>query len=515
MKNTTPGIHRGTLRRFRAELEEVMRTVRHLRSAIALLSWDQETQMPPKATERRAQQMSTLENLVHRELISPRVQRLAARAERIFPHLPERDQRMVRLFLREHRRATALPPSLVEELARTQTLAVASWRYAKKENDFYLFAPYLQRLIELKRKQAECYGYAEHLYDALLDLYEPGMRLSTIHPLIRQLAQRMQELLQWTRQIPYQPPTMLPPAPCAAQFVLGRHLCVAIGFDPERGRIDYSAHPFCTALAPNDVRMTTRCSEDEPRTCIYSLLHESGHALYDQNIPDELADTFAGDGASMGIHESQSLFWEDIVGRSLAFCRWAAPIWRQYLNGMLNTPWTHLTAEQLFRALNYVQPSLIRTEADEVTYHMHILLRLEIELALLEGNLRVKELPEAWNSGMDRLLGLHPPDDRTGCLQDIHWSLGEFGYFPTYSIGKLYAAMFWKQLQRDVPDIEERIASGEFELVLSWLKQHIYAVGALETPQEIVQRVTGRTLTIEDFAEYIAAKLQHVYSATL
>ncbi len=501
-----------TLTRFRTELQDFMRTIRSLRSATALFGWDQETHMPAGAAERRAQQIAALEELIHREFTSPRARHLAERAHHLLPSLPEQDQRMVRLFLREHHRIASLPRRLARELAYTQAIAVESWRHARRRNTFELFAPQLEKLLQLKREQADCYGYAEHPYEALLKLYEPDISLAQVRPLLTSLAQQMQALLDWARRQPApSTPTFQHPVPCAAQFILGRHLCTAIGLDLQRGRIDYSTHPFCTALAPEDVRITTRCRESDPLMCIYSLLHELGHALYEQHLPAMLAETFAGEGASTAFHEAQALFWEDIIGRSFAFCRWAAPLWRQYFDSSLGTPWHQLTPEELFAAVNRVQPSLIRTEADEVTYHLHIFLRLELELDLLAGSLPVRELPEAWNAGMEHLLGLRPPDDASGCLQDIHWALGDFGYFPSYTLGKLYAAMLWKQLQQELPDVEEAIAAGNFAPILQWLSTRLYAVGALETPSEILQRVAGRTLTAEDFVEYLTAKLEHLY----
>lgn len=499
---------------FRTELGDFMRTIRHLRSAVALLSWDQETHMPAGAAERRAQQIATLEELIHREFTSPRARRLAERARQLMPSLPEQDQRLVRLFLREYRRIATLPRRLFRELAYTQAVAVESWRQARGQNTFAILAPQLEKLLQLKREQAECYGYTEHPYDALLELFEPDMRLAQLRPLLIAVAQQMQALLSQLHNRPHPPtPSFQHPAPCAAQFMLGRHLCTAIGFDPQCGRMDYSAHPFCTALAPEDVRITTRCRELDPRMCIYSLLHELGHALYEQHLPAACADTFASEGASTAIHEAQALFWEDIIGRSFAFCRWAAPLWRQYFSGSLSSPWQQLTPEELFAAVNLVQPSLIRTEADEVTYHLHILLRFELELDLLTGSLPVRDLPEAWNAGMERLLGLRPPDDASGCLQDIHWALGEFGYFPSYTLGKLYAAMLWKQLQQDIPEVEEIIAGGHFALIVQWFEHRLYAVGALETPSELLERITGRTLSAEDFLAYITAKLEQLYGA--
>ncbi|MEN3026428.1 MAG: carboxypeptidase M32 [Chlorobiota bacterium] len=511
MAHATGRIQQRTLTRLRAELSELMRTVQHLRSALALLGWDQETYMPPRAAERRAQHIATLEELVYRELTSSRARRLAERLQQLLPQLPDSDQRMARLFLREFRRVSALPRRLAVELARTRALAVESWRYARKENDFQLFAPYLHQLIELKREQIGHYGYAEHPYDALLELYEPGMRTSTVQNLLEEVAQNMRELLSWVQNRP-QPQPFLHPAPCAAQFVLGRAICEAIGFRLDQGRIDYATHPFCTMFGPEDVRITTRCDEEDPRTCLFTFLHELGHALYDQNLPPELADTFAGDGASTAIHESQALLWEDIIGRSLAFCQWAAPLWRRHFNGMLSTPWADLTPELLFRTVNFVQPSLIRTEADEVTYHLHILLRFRLEIALLTEALRVRDIPEAWNAGMEELLGIRPPDDRTGCLQDIHWSLGDFGYFPCYTLGKLYAAMFWKRLQDELPDVEQLIAHGTFEPIVEWLRRNIHSVGALKTPQELLAQIAGKELTIRDFVDYITAKLERVYA---
>jgi carboxypeptidase Taq len=261
--------------------------------------------------------------------------------------------------------------------------------------------------------------------------------------------------------------------------------------------------------------MTTRIHSGDASVCFYSVLHELGHALYEQGIPEELADSFAGEAVSMAIHESQSLLWEDIIGRSLAFCQWLFPLWQERFGRYVGEQWEGASAEELFGAVNRVQPSLIRTEADEVTYHLHIQLRLELELALLAGELRVWDLPDAWNDGMERLLGIRPREDRSGCLQDIHWALGDFGYFPTYSLGKLVAAILWKQMQRELPGLEQHICAGEFQPVLQWLRRTVHESAPLENSEELVQRIAGAELTVDAFVEYITDKLRRVYGEPL
>ncbi len=510
-------VGRRAVHNFWRQLEEFSTQFRHLRALVALAGWDQETYMPPGAAQRRAAQLATAQKLLHRHMNSTVARRLALRAHQILPLLPERKQRIVSCFLREYRRYTALPEQLLEELSYAQTLALESWKLARRESDFSLFAPYLQRLLELKRQQIEFLGYEEHPYDALLGLYEPGLRLSRLQPMLQELTVAVRQLLQWVQSRPVQPSDRLlhQSIPADEQLSLARIVCRQIGFDEGRGRLDLSAHPFCTALGPSDVRMTTRIHSGDASVCFYSVLHELGHALYEQGIPEELADSFAGEAVSMAIHESQSLLWEDIIGRSLAFCQWLFPLWQERFGRYVGEQWEGASAEELFGAVNRVQPSLIRTEADEVTYHLHIQLRLELELALLAGELRVWDLPDAWNDGMERLLGIRPREDRSGCLQDIHWALGDFGYFPTYSLGKLVAAILWKQMQRELPGLEQHICAGEFQPVLQWLRRTVHESAPLENGEELVQRIAGAELTVDAFVEYITDKLRRVYGEPL
>ncbi len=495
------------------ETLQLMRNVSDLRSAIALLSWDQETYMPTGAAEARAEQIATLSVMAHALLTNNRAKQLAEYFETTLPiqndGLSEFERRVARVFVREVQQATVLPEDFVRRKARATTLAQEHWKQARQQSSFAYFKEDLTVLVELAREEASHRGYKYHPYDALLDLYEPGMTVQELDPLFTQLATSTRELLDIVASSAKKPDRRILEMyfPAETQLQAAREIVEAMGFDFSAGRIDLSEHPFCTSLATTDVRLTTRINDYDIRSCLFGLIHEAGHGLYEQGMRAELNGTFAREGASMGIHESQSLFWETIIARSEEFWHWALPVLRRYFPSQFG----EVTPRQMYAAINAVKPSLVRIEADEITYNMHIILRYEIEKQLLEGRLSVDEIPGYWNDRFHQLLDLEVPNDALGCLQDIHWSFGGFGYFPSYTLGKLYAAMFRRALLDTIPETPQLVRNGNFEPIHLWLKRNIHQWGRTLNPSELVATVTGSTLNVDDFIEYARQKVQRIY----
>ncbi len=373
-----------------------------------------------------------------------------------------------------------------------------------------MFAPFLEKLVDLKKQMAECVGYAAEPYDALLDEYEPGAKAADIESLFADLRERTVTLLKKIMDAPDQPDTSILSRhfPTAGQEALSRKMAEALNFDFDSGRADVSVHPFCTTVgAGGDVRITTRYDERFLPASLFGTMHEVGHALYEQGLSRDHANTPMGEAVSLGIHESQSRMWENLVGRSRAFWtyHWDAvsKVFPEALQGV--------SLDEFYRAINAVKPSLIRVEADELTYNLHIAMRFEIERGLFNGTLDPKDVPAAWNEAMSRMLGVTPPDDTAGCLQDIHWALGAFGYFPTYTLGNLYAAQFFEQAARDVPDLVERIAVNDHRPLLDWLRTHIHCHGQRYRAGELVELVTAKPLSIEPFMDNVTKKFSQVY----
>jgi len=383
------------------------------------------------------------------------------------------------------------------------------WAKARAESNFAMFAPHLKELLELKREVARLIGYEEEPYDALLDEYEPGAKSSDVARTFAALRGPLSAFVRQLSESKKKPDGSILHRhfPKAAQEQFGRRLAEAIGFDFKSGRIDVSTHPFCSGTSPGDVRLTTRYQEDFFSPAIFGVLHEAGHGLYEQGLNGAHLFTPLGTAASLGIHESQSRMWENMVGRSRPFwehfypdCQRAFP---EALTGVSLDAWVG--------AINNVSPSLIRVEADEVTYNLHIILRFELERAMIAGKLEVVDIPEAWNAQMKELLGITPPDDREGCLQDIHWSMAGFGYFPTYALGNLYAAQFFAAAHKAIPDLTERIRRGEFRTLLEWLRENIHRHGQRYRADELVQRVSGAPLSIEPLMAYLRGKFGPIY----
>lgn len=480
-----------------------------LGATAALLSWDQETFMPKGAGELRAEQLALLAELQHERATSPQLgewlQTAAADPRTVAD--PDRAANL-RGCQRDYDRATKLPASLVKELAEVESRAQQAWAEARGKDDFRRFRPWLERMVGLQQQKADCLKRpGQSRWDALADLYEPGMNAADLGRLFAPLRQSLVALRQdlatgeepddaFNRQR----------VPRAQQEAFVRAVVAAMGFDPQFGRIDTSAHPFCTKVG-HDVRLTTRFRDDDVLDALGSTMHEGGHGLYEQGLPREQFGMPLGEAVSLGIHESQSRLWENHVGRSAAFWRWCWPLCEQHLGAATRG----FTAEQVFRTNNRVVPNLIRVEADEATYDLHIMVRFELEQALLHGELAVAELPHHWHRLYRDYLGIGVPDDRQGCLQDVHWSCGLFGYFPTYTLGNLYAAQFAAAADRALGGLPALLERGQFATLREWLRRQIHQHGRRYEPADLCQRVTGEPLSSGPFLRHLEQKLRAVY----
>ena len=445
--------------------------------------------------------------MLHERTVDARLGELLDRAED--EELDPARAAMVRILRRDRTRAMQLPPAFVRRLALAEGRGVNAWRAAREEGDFDLYRTALEQVVALKREQADLIGYEGERYDALLDQYEPGMRVARLEPLLLMLRDELQELLSAIVAAGQLPPPAFDGRlfPDGAQWDLTMRMLSDIGYDLSAGRQDRSAHPFTMSVALGDVRVTTRIDERNPLAGIYATIHEAGHGMYEQGFDPAHEDTPIADAPSLGLHESQSRLWENIVGRSRAFWEHYAPVMRELFPDEL----ADAGADDLFRAANRVEPSLIRVEADEVTYNMHVLIRFELELALLREELEVAELPEAWNDAYERQLGVRPPNDSLGVMQDIHWSHGSFGYFPTYTLGNLYASLLWDTYTSAAPNATEQISRGDFAPLLGWLRENVHRHGYIELGEDLVRRVTGSGLDHAPFMRYLWDKYGSLY----
>ena len=485
-----------------------------LSSVTALLSWDQEVMMPPSGTSLRAQQSALLSQTVHERRTSDNFRNLLERAEQ--DHALTSDQEAA-ANLREIRRgfdhAVKIPTSLVREFAATTTHAQHAWRDARANSDFTAFRPWLEKIVKLARARAECLTTPEtaDLYDPLLDEFEPGAKTAEIVEVFRDLRGRLTPLIRDIAGSSRRPnrEVLSVTLPIPDQTAFNARIAGLVGFDFDAGRLDTSTHPFCQSIGSGDTRLTTRYRVDGFFDALSSTLHETGHGLYEQGLPkDRYPGQPLAEAVSLGIHESQSRMWENLVGRSRSFWTWALPEAKAAFGPAL----TDFDLETVYGAMNLVEPNLIRVDSDEATYNLHIMLRFDLERAMLSGDLKVADLPGAWNERIKADLGLDVPDDRRGCLQDVHWSMAAIGYFPTYTLGNLYAAQFWDKIREDIPQLDALIAGGEFKELLAWLRREIHVRGRRLTAPELCRTLTGKPLSALPFMSYLEGKLRPLYA---
>jgi carboxypeptidase Taq len=469
------------------KLAERSRRVAFFSSVGSLLHWDQQTFQPPAAGAYRASQIAALETMSHELWTAGEVgDWLNACEQQDTTAASTQHKGNLREWRKSYDRATKLPTSLVEELARCSALAHDAWLEARKQSAFPIFAPHLKRLVELSREQARCWG-GDDLYDALLESYEPGAKRADLQRLFDGIAPHASALAMAGESLPEPTPLPAGPYPIEAQQAFNREVAEAIGFDFSKGRIDTAAHPFCTTLGPADIRLTTRYDHADFTSSLLGILHEAGHGLYEQGLPDDYFGTPAGSAVSLGIHESQSRLWENQVGRSREFWEFWFPKALRHFPCLKES-----AADAVYRHVNRVRRSLIRVEADAVTYDLHIILRFRLESALMDGDLSVDDLPGAWNSEFEKLFGLPIPDDAHGCLQDIHWSGASFGYFPTYTLGNLNAAQLFQAAGAAIPKLGEKIAAGQYRDLGEWLRKNIHSHGSTLLPGELISAATGK-----------------------
>jgi len=496
------------------KLHAIDRESRYLERSAAVLRWDQETYLPEKGVEERSEQLALLEGIAHQKLTSPDTGRLLSELgstpenPRGDEKLPELERDFLKVLRRNYDRAVKLPGEFVSDVARAEGLSQAAWVSAKRDNNFSAFLPHLVKMIDFSRQRAFYWGYKDNPYDGLLDIYESGMGAEAISEVFTPLGKRLKDLLKKISSRPQPDNSFLDEDyDIENQACFSRDLLKRLGFDTSRGRVDISAHPFTTTLGSDDIRITTRYLKRQVQSGIFSTIHEAGHAFYEMGFPEEIRPSSLADGASMGIHESQSRLWENVIGRSRAFWEAMYPALRSYFPGALS----RYTAEDFYRAINLVEPSLIRIEADEVTYSLHIIVRFELERELIQGSLDPAKLPGFWREKMKELLGVQPETDAEGVLQDVHWSMGSFGYFPSYALGNLYGLQFWEKLVSEVPDVEQQIAQSNFAPIRDWLKETIYVWGRRKEPSDLLKIVTGKNLSAEPFLGYVESKYSGIY----
>lgn len=487
------------------------REIKYLGSTSALLSWDQQTKLPARGGAYRAEQLTFLAGEMHRRITDPAYgELLHDLSETELVEDPHSDAGSTILELKHrYEKNSKLPKPLVEELARTTSLAQEVWAEAREQDDFSRFAPSLKRIFQLKREQADAVGYQETPYDVLLDDFEPGATTDEVAGVLDALRNELVPLIDQVRGGAFEPdPSILRRHyPVEAQREFGRLASTAIGFDYQRGRLDTTLHPFCSEMGPDDVRITTRYDETFFSSSFFGTLHEAGHGIYEQGLRADQYGLPPGSYCSLGIHESQSRLWENLVGRSRSFWDRFYPRAQEFFPGALQ----EVSQSDFFGAINDVRSSLIRVEADEATYNLHIIIRFELERAVMEGSLETDDLPDAWNEKYQQFLGIQPPSHADGLLQDIHWSAGLVGYFATYSLGNLYASQFFEAAGEELGDLEELFAAGEFSVLKDWLLRNVYRRGSRYRSRLLAEKVCGKPLSHQPLMRHLRNKLSAIY----
>ncbi len=492
------------------DLKSRLAEIFDLNAASAVLGWDQQTYMPPGGAENRGQQLATLQQLAHEKSTSDELGRLI---DDLQPYVAQLDRDsfeacLLRVAKRNYDRQVKVPVEWVMEFTMATTLAYEAWGKARAENDFPSFQPHLEKILELTHRYAGFFTPFDHAYDVLVDIYEPGLKTADIKTIFTAIRPQQVELIRQITARPQVDDSFLHLAyEEQKQWDFGVEAITKIGYDWQRGRQDRTLHPFTISFGWGDVRITTRFSSDFLNPALFGSLHETGHALYELGSDHSLDRTPLFGGISAGLHESQSRLWENLVGRSLPFWQHFYPRLQEYFPSQLS----NVSLAAFYQGINKVQPSLIRVEADEATYNLHIMLRMELEIALMEGVLAVKDLPDAWNSRCEEYLGVTPPNNKLGVLQDVHWSNGMLGYFPSYALGNLIAAQLWERLTSDIPDLPDQIRRGEFAALLGWLREKVHQHGSKFEPQDLIHRVTGSKIDQAPYIRYLTMKFGEIY----
>lgn len=494
-------------------LHKLSRNTRILRGIASLLDWDMETYMPSEGAGIRGEQLKVMAGLIHKgQTGAPFAKALSKLIEIdsgkiIASSLSDEKKAALKEWRRDYLIEKALPKKFVEDFAKLTTQAINVWHGAKKADSFKQFAPFLERLVAMSQKKAKLLGYRTHPYDALLDHYEHGMTVEEVDLLFSRLQVTIMDLLDNISKVQNVDDSFLfGDFPHDQQIKFGHALLKALNYDLTKGRLDLSGHPFSSACHPSDSRITTRIHPKSLMSNIFAVLHEAGHALYEMGLPIEQYGSPLGDSISLGMHESQSRWWETRIGHSKAFWQHFLPQLKEHFKGKLD----NISLDIFHRAINKVRPSFIRIEADEVTYSLHVILRYELEKALIEGSLKVKDVPEAWNAKMQDLLGITPQTNREGCLQDIHWSMGAFGYFPTYTLGNLYGAHLFQGFEKDHSNWQDRVAKGDLLFIKEWLSKSVHQHGRRYSSKEILLKATGKPFTADAYIKYLSNKFTEI-----
>lgn len=487
---------------------EMVRDLSTLEQVVSVLGWDEQTYMPSGGAPDRAKQKAAVIGIMHERLTSKRMGNLIKALNK--QELSPDGQVILRETERKWKRASSMPVELVKEITHTGSMSVEAWVRARKDSNYKIMAPWLEKMISLKMREAEYVGYEDRPYDALIDEYEPCMKSAELDLLFSRLRDKLVPVVEKVLDAP-QPKCAMPSVcyPWDVQCKFITNLCNGIGYDMNCGRIDVSAHPFTTGSA-RDVRITVRYEENNPAYAIFPAIHETGHALYEQGFREKYYGTPLAESVSLGIHESQSRLWENIVGRSLPFWTYYYPQMQATFPGLKK-----VTLKAFHRGVNTVRQSYIRVDADELTYNLHVMLRYEIESAIFEGKLKPGEIPELWNDRFEQYLGIEVPDDARGCLQDVHWAWGSFGYFPTYALGNMYAAQLWNTARRKIPGLEEKIASGDTKSLLDWLRANVHRHGKRYCATDLIENATGQKPSEDHFIRYVKEKYGDIYGISL
>jgi carboxypeptidase Taq len=483
-------------------LKEKLGTVHDLGKAASLLGWDQQTMMPQRGGEIRAHQLATVGRLAHELFVSDEI---GALLDELRPYGESLDYdsdeaSLIRVARRDYEKATRVPPSLTAQLSHTGSLSFGAWVAAKQKNEYESFRPWLEQMVELRQRYVECFPAADELYDTLLDDFEPEMKTAEVRSVFDRLKEELVPMVSAAASAAT--PRVMGDFAAETQRSVALEIARRFGYDESAWRIDTAPHPFATSLGTTDIRITTW----EPKGTLdglFAVMHETGHGLYEHGVDPALERTLLARGASLGLHESQSRLWENLVGRSRPFWAWFYPRLREAFPSQL----ADVDEEHWFRSINDVSPGLIRVEADEASYNLHIILRFELEQRIFAGDLDLRDLPEAWNAAMKEYLGLDVPNDTVGVLQDTHWSHGGFGYFPTYTLGNVISAQIWERLREDVSDVDEQMGRGEFGAIREWLREHIHRHGRKFLPAETLERAVGGPLDPEPYLNYLQVKL--------